>query len=62
LLSTDARTVQLLRHDLTRAGFHGEIFPVLQHEYPDWTRERWDIACAELEAAHAMPYPAGARR
>jgi hypothetical protein len=50
LLSKNARTVQLLRQDLTRAGFRGEIFPVLHHEYPDWTRERWDKACAELEA------------
>ena len=62
LLSTDARTVQLLRQDLTRAGFRGDIFPVLHHEYPDWSQERWDIACAELEAAHSMHHPAGALR
>jgi hypothetical protein len=62
LLSTDAHTVQLLRQDLTRAGFRGEIFPVLHHEYPDWTRERWDTACAELAAAHSMHHPVDARR
>jgi hypothetical protein len=56
LLSQDARTVQLLRQDCRRAGFRGDIFPVLHHEYPDWTRERWQQACAELEATSTIPY------
>lgn len=50
-LSDDALTAQSLRRDLARAGFSGDIFLLLHREYPEWTRERWEMACAELVAA-----------
>jgi hypothetical protein len=52
-LSQDAFTVQVLRHDLARAGFHGALLPVLQRQDPAWTWERWERACTELHAAAA---------
>ena len=52
-LSDDALTVQRLRHNLARAGFAGDIFLLVHREYPEWTQERWEMACTELVAAAA---------
>ena len=49
-LSDDARLVQAVREVAARAGLRGDPFPLLKREKPEWTRERWDRAVAELEA------------
>ena len=48
-LSDDARLVRAVREVAVRAGFRGDPFPLLKREKPEWTRERWDRAVAELE-------------
>jgi hypothetical protein len=47
-LSDDARLVQAVRAAATKAGYRGDAFPLLKREKPEWTRERWDQAAAEL--------------
>ena len=47
-LSADARLVQAVRAAAARAGYRGDVFPLLKRERPEWTRERWDRAVAEL--------------
>jgi hypothetical protein len=47
-LSDDARLVQALREVAARSGYRGDPFPLLKREKPEWTRERWDRAVAEL--------------
>jgi hypothetical protein len=47
-LSTDARLVQAVRAAAVRAGYRGDAFPLLKREEPEWTKERWDRAIAEL--------------
>jgi hypothetical protein len=48
-LSEDAQLVQAVRASLARKGFRGDAFPLLRRERPDWTRERWNRAVAELK-------------
>jgi hypothetical protein len=47
-LSEDARLVQEVRAALARAGYRGDAFPLLKRQKPEFTRERWDLAVAEL--------------
>jgi hypothetical protein len=47
-LSEDARLVQAVRAAAVRAGYRGDPFPLLKQQRPEWTRERWDRAAAEL--------------
>ena len=47
-LSDDARLVRAVREVAARAGLRGDPFPLLKREKPEWTRERWDRALAEL--------------
>jgi hypothetical protein len=49
-LSADARLVGAVRAAAARAGYRGDAFPLLKREQPEWTRERWDQAVAELES------------
>lgn len=49
-LSKDAEIVREVTAALKRARFHGDGFPLLKREKPEWTRERWDRAQAELKA------------
>jgi hypothetical protein len=46
--SDDARLVQGVREVAARAGLRGDPYPLLKREKPEWTRERWDRAVAEL--------------
>jgi hypothetical protein len=48
-LSDDARLVGAVRAAAARAGYRGDAFPLLKREQPEWTRERWDRAVAELD-------------
>ena len=48
-LSEDARLVQAIRAALARTKYQGDGFAILRRERPEWTRERWDRALAELE-------------
>jgi hypothetical protein len=50
-LSDDALLVQSITAALKRANHRVDGFPLLKRERPEWTRERWDAALAELEAA-----------
>ena len=50
-LSEDAVVVRSIRAAVARAGYRGDAFPVLRRERPEWTRERWVQALAELELA-----------
>jgi hypothetical protein len=47
-LSDDARLVQAVRAAAAKAGYRGDAFPLLKRQKPEWTRERWDRAVAEL--------------
>jgi hypothetical protein len=49
LLSDDAKLVQALSEMAARSGLRGDPFPLLKREKPEWTRERWDLALAELD-------------
>jgi hypothetical protein len=53
MLSDDARVVAALRSQLCQQGTHGDAFLLLRLQGFAWTRERWDQACAALEAARA---------
>ena len=48
-LSVDARVVQAIKAAVSRTRYRGDAFPLLKREHPEWTRERWDQALAELE-------------
>jgi hypothetical protein len=50
-LSDDARLVQEVRAAVAKAGYRGDAFPLLKRQKPEWTRERWDSAVAELESS-----------
>lgn len=49
--SEDALLVRSVRAALGRAGYRGDPFPAFRREKPEWTRERWDRAVAELDGA-----------
>jgi hypothetical protein len=49
LLSADARLVEAVLAAATRARYRGDAFPLLKRAQPEWTRERWDRAQAELD-------------
>ena len=55
VLSEDARTVREVRAALERAGYRGHPFPPLRQRDPSWTRERWDLAEAELASQGQGP-------
>jgi hypothetical protein len=57
-LSADALLARSVRAALQRAGYRGDPFPLLRREKPEWTRERWDQAVAELEQASRRPLAA----
>ena len=40
-----------IRAALGRTGYRGHPFPFLRQQDPSWTRERWDLAEAELAEA-----------
>jgi hypothetical protein len=48
-LSADARVVKEVRQGAASSGYRGDAFPLLRRVRPEWTRERWDRALAELE-------------
>jgi hypothetical protein len=48
-LSEDARLVGAIRAEVARTRYRGDAFPLLKRANPEWTRERWDLALAELE-------------
>jgi hypothetical protein len=50
-LSGDARIVGEFRRAIAAAGYRGDPFPQVRRHDPSWTRERWDLALAELEGA-----------
>ena len=50
-LSEDAVVVREIRAAFIRAGIFRDPFPEFHRRDPDWSRERWDAAMAELEGA-----------
>lgn len=48
-LSDDACLVRSIRVAVARTKYRGDAFPLLKRANPEWTRERWDLALAELE-------------
>jgi hypothetical protein len=50
-LSSDAKLVREIRGALIRAGIFRDPFPEFHRRNPEWIRERWDAALAELEGA-----------
>lgn len=50
-LSKDALVVQELTQVLRARGIHADPFRAVSKHLPDWTRERWDAAAAELNRA-----------
>jgi len=49
-LSADARLVQVVRAAVASADYRGDaFFPLLKRQQPEWTRDRWDRAVAELD-------------
>ena len=49
-LSADARPVQVVRAAVARADSRGDaFFSLLKRQQPEWTRDRWDQAAAELD-------------
>jgi hypothetical protein len=48
--SEDALVVRAVTNALRRAGFKGDPFYALKRQRPEWTRDRWDRAAAELGA------------
>ena len=49
-LSQDARYVQAAQRVLQQQGFRLDQFSLVSRALPEWTRERWDAACCELDA------------
>ena len=47
-LSEDARAVFEFRRAFAAAGYPGDPYPQVRRHDPSWTRERWDLALAEL--------------
>ena len=47
-LSKDALLVQVVKAELARKGYRGELFPVLR-AHARWDRARFDAALGELE-------------
>ena len=47
-LSADARVVKAVREAVIRAGIFRDPWPAFEARNPGWTRERWDVALAEL--------------
>jgi len=47
--SADAELARRARAWAARVGFRGDVWRAVAAEYPDWTRERWAAAVAELE-------------
>ena len=41
--------VQVVRAAVARADYRGDAFPLLKRQQPEWTRDRWDRAAAELD-------------
>jgi hypothetical protein len=50
-LSEDAKVVREIRAAFIRAGIFRDPFPEFHRRNPEWSRERWDAAMAELEGA-----------
>jgi hypothetical protein len=48
-LSEDAVLVRAVRAAAAGAGYRGDLFPLVRREKPEWTRQRWESAVAELE-------------
>jgi hypothetical protein len=48
-LSADAQLVEAVRAAAARARYRGDAFPLLKRAQPEWTRDRWDKAVAELD-------------
>lgn len=57
-LSEDARLVAGVRAVAQKHRLTGDPFYLLRRERPDWTRERWDKAQAELENARLLRFQA----
>lgn len=57
--SADARLVAAVVGAARRAGYRGEAFYLLKRGRPEWTRERWDRALAELGGSGPPPRPRG---
>jgi len=53
-LSEDAWLVREVRAAMIRAGIFRDPFAALQARNPEWSRERWDAALAELERVRLM--------
>src|SRR5205085_4549090 len=53
-LSEDARLVRAVREAAARVRLRGDPFPLLKREQPEWTRDRWDRAAAELDGRGGM--------
>ena len=51
VLSEDALVARRVRAALAAAGYRGDPFPQVRRQDPSWTRERWDVALAELDRA-----------
>jgi hypothetical protein len=49
VLSRDALFVADVTARLRRKGFVGDVFSAVSRHLPDWTRERWEDACHEIE-------------
>jgi hypothetical protein len=50
-LSDDAVLARAVLQALQKAGYSGDPLPHVRRAKPEWTRERWDRAVAELEAS-----------
>ena len=50
-LSDDARFARAAQDLLRRRGFNAHPLVYIRRERPEWTRERWDAAVAEIESA-----------
>jgi len=50
-LSEDARFVRAARQVFRQRGIRQDPLPLVRRERPEWTRERWDAACRELDVA-----------
>lgn len=48
-LSEDARFVRAARQVFRQRGLHQDPFGLVHRKRPEWTRERWDAACRELD-------------
>ena len=59
VVSPDARLVEAVLGAARQAGYRGDAFYLLKRERPEWTRERWAGALAELSGARAGSGPVG---